>query len=150
MDASDWIALLALLVSFAVAWYTYTFSKTQHRLNELLIREKLMEQEDSKRAVFKVELERGGASDYRLVIENVGTAPALDVFFISDGPDEEFVQNAEANPLMHFPHDVLDSGRKLVYPYIRYMSHRHSPAFTLKWKDKKGQHEKKFYPVLPQ
>lgn len=148
MDVSDWIALLALLVSLGVALYTYKFSKTQHQLNEMLIREKRMELEDAKRAVFKVEFEQGRSTP-RLVIENVGTAPALDVFFFSDGPDDEFVQGAEANPHTHFPHDAIDAGRKLSYLYIRHLGHTHSPSFTLKWHDKKGQHEKKFHPVLP-
>jgi hypothetical protein len=148
MDASDWIALLALVVSLGTALYTYRFSKTQHQLTEMLIREKRMELEDAKRAVFKVEFERGRSSA-RLIIENVGTAPALDVFFFSDGPDDEFVQNAEANPHTHFPHNAINAGSKLSYPYIRHLGHTHSPSFTLKWHDKKGHHEKRFRPVLP-
>jgi hypothetical protein len=149
MDSSAWISLFSLFVAVGTAAYTYKFSKTQHRLNEMLIREKQAEQEDTKRAVFQVEIE-GTGPQYSLSIKNVGTAPATDVFFTSEGPDDEFAKGMESvSPLTHFPHAVIESGKKLTYPYVRFQEHTHEPSFTLRWHDKKGQHEKKFEPMLP-
>lgn len=149
MDGSAWISLFSLFVSGGTAVYTYRFSRTQQRLNEMLIREKQAEQEDAKRAVFQVEIE-GTAPQYSLSIKNVGAAPAVDVFFTSDGPDNEFAKGMGAvSPLTHFPHAVIGPETKLAYAYVRFLEHTHEPSFTLRWRDKKGQHEKKFEPVLP-
>ncbi|CAN7392012.1 hypothetical protein [Variovorax sp. LjRoot178] len=95
MDGSAWISLISLIASGGTAVYTYRFSRTQQRLNEMLIKEKQAEQEDAKRAVFQVEIE-GAAPQYSLSIENVGAAPAVDVFFTSEGPDNEFAKGMGA------------------------------------------------------
>lgn len=149
MDGSAWISLFSLIVSVGTAAYTYRFSSTQQRLNEMLIREKQAEQEERKRAVFQVEI-KGAAPQYSLSIKNVGGAPAVDVFFTSEGPDNEFARGIEAvSPLTHFPHGIIEPGQTLTYAYVRFLEHTHTPSFTLRWRDKKGQHEKNFEPMLP-
>jgi hypothetical protein len=149
MDGSAWISLVSLVLSAGTAAYTFKFSRTQQRLNELLIKEKLAEQEDTKRAAFKVDIE-GKAPQYTLAIQNVGDATAADVFFTSEGPDDEFAKGIGAvSPLTHFPHSSIEPGARLTYVYVRYVEHTHEPSFTLRWHDKKGQHTKKFEPMLP-
>tara|TARA_R110001599_G_scaffold288001_1_gene490815 strand:+ start:16 stop:468 length:453 start_codon:yes stop_codon:yes gene_type:complete len=149
MDGSTWISLFSLFVAGGTAAYTYRFSRTRQRLNELLIEEKQAEQEDAKRAIFQIEI-TGTAPQYSLSIENVGAAPAFDVFFASEGPDNEFAKGLGAvNPLTHFPHSVIEPGRKLTYAYVRFLEHTHEPCFSLRWRDTKGPHDKKYEPVRP-
>lgn len=98
MDGSTWISLFSLFVSGGIAAYTYRFSRTQQRLNEMLIREKQAEQEDARRAVLHVEIE--------------GAAPAVDVFFTSEDPDNEFAKGMGAvSPLTHFHHVLIERGK---------------------------------------
>lgn len=59
------------------------------------------------------------------------------------------ISGGAVSPLTHFPHAVIEPEKKLAYAYVRYYEHTHEPSFTLRWRDKKGQHEKKFEPVLP-
>ncbi|WP_317203671.1 hypothetical protein [Janthinobacterium sp.] len=113
MDSSAWISLFSLFVSVGTAAYTYRFSSTQQRLNEMLIREKQAELEEGKRAVFQVDIV-GTAPQYSLSIKNIGGAPAVDVFFTSEGPDNEFARGLGAvSPLTHFPHSIIELGKTL-------------------------------------
>jgi hypothetical protein len=149
MDASTFIALLSLVVSGVVAWFTYRFSWTQHRLNEILLYEKIAEREEAKKAIFAVKLEKS-SSDYTLFIQNVGAGPATDVFFSSAGPVNEFVGAVRTqNPLLHFPLALVEPGKVLSFRYMRYLEHTHQPTFTLRWNDKKGEHEQTYEPPVP-
>jgi len=79
MGTSDWIAGASAVIALASAGFTFFYSRTQHRLNKLLVAEKEREDVDRKTITLKAELIKSSPSSWILRTTNIGKGTAKGV-----------------------------------------------------------------------
>jgi hypothetical protein len=133
MNPSDWISLLALAVSAFAAWKTITYGRSQHDLNQLLLREKEAVAEDAKKAKLVATLHGNRVLPFRVEIANEGTGTArnIRIEFEAEHPNQILPKSEISRK---FPHSRLLPGSSLLLKAIEpsaYVGH----SFVLSWND---------------
>lgn len=79
MQASDWIAVGAALISLISAGFTVFYARTQHRLNKMQVAEKERELAEQRIVMLRAELIKRSGTEWILRTTNISKGTALAV-----------------------------------------------------------------------
>jgi hypothetical protein len=153
LNPSDWIAILALLVSAYAAIVTALFNRrqkslieSQDKLNRLMLKKEEEGSQDIKRAELGSTIIKLGSNKYRLRIWNKGKSAARNVS-ISFPDGNEIVPDGAIRET--FPLEVLEPHNSVDLPALVILQTRRKQVVEITWSDDSGDNNKKLtYPTI--
>ena len=151
VDASDVVALAALLIAIWSAWMTNRFNKRQtafqqtaERLNLLLVEKESAGSEAQKRADISANFFSPGKSKYRLKVFNRGQSAATNVRL--EVLDEAGLLNS-GDIARKFPVPIMERHQAVELVGVVHMQSPSRTHIRLTWDDAAGQnHTKELHP----